>query len=80
MKTVHCVYTNDFFPELWKFTYPLLERYAKKIDASLNIITTKKYPEWHPNYEKLQVYEYGKNSDANFLVDADVLIHPDFLL
>lgn len=78
MKTVHCVYTNNFFPELWHYTYPLLENYARKINARLNIITENKYPNWHPNYEKLQVYEHGRNSDANLLVDADVLIHPDF--
>ena len=80
-KTIHCCYINDYFPELWALTYPSIEAYAKRIGAELNIITERKFPEWHINYEKFQVYQDGKDSDANFLIDCDVLIHekfPDF--
>ena len=77
-KLIHCVYINDFFPELWKLTLPTIKQYAYNIGAELNIITERKYPQWHINYEKIQVYEDGKYADANFLIDADILIHKDF--
>jgi hypothetical protein len=77
-KLIHCVYINDFFPELWKLTLPTIKQYAYSIGAELNIITERKFPQWHINYEKIQVYEDGKYADANFLIDADILIHKDF--
>lgn len=77
-KIIHCVYIDNFFPELWSYTYPTIKLYANRIGAELNIITQRKYPEWHINYEKMQVWEDGKNAELNFLVDADVLIHPYF--
>ena len=77
-KLIHCVYINDFFPELWKLTLPTIKQYAYNIGAELNIITKRKFPQWHINYEKIQVYEDGKYADANFLIDADILIHKDF--
>ena len=77
-KLIHCVYINDFFPELWKLTLPTIKQYAYNIGAELNIITDRKFPQWHINYEKIQVYKDGKYADANFLIDADILIHKDF--
>ena len=77
-KLIHCVYINDFFPELWDMCLPTIKQYAFKIGAELNIISQRKFPQWHINYEKAQVYEDGKYADANFLLDADILIHPDF--
>ena len=77
-KIIHCVYINDYFPELWSLTLPTIKDYAYRIGAELNIITERKFPQWHINYEKFQVYEDGKYADANFLIDADVLIHSEF--
>lgn len=80
-KIIHCVYINDYFPELWKLTFPSIKSYAHRIGAELNIITERKFKDWHINYEKFQVWSDGKDADANFLIDADVLIHekfPDF--
>lgn len=77
-KLIHVVYINDYFPELWEMCYPSIKAYADRIGADLNIITERKFPEWHINYEKMQVYEDGKYADANFLLDADVLVHPQF--
>lgn len=77
-KIIHVVYINDFFPELWRYTYPTIKYYADRIGADLNVITKRKFPEWHIHYEKVQVYEDGKYADANFLVDADIMIHPQF--
>jgi hypothetical protein len=77
-KIVHCVYIGDYFPDLWQYTLPTIKLYANRINADLNIITERKFPEWHINYEKMQVWEDGKGADLNLLVDADVLIHPYF--
>lgn|SRR5574343_105855 len=79
-KRIHVVYISDFFPELWELTYPTIKAYAERIGADLNIITDRMF-DLHINYEKMQVWYAGKDYDANFLVDADVLIHqhfPDF--
>lgn len=77
-KIIHCVYINDYFPELWHYTLPTIKLYANRIGAELNLITERKYLDWHINYEKMQVWDDGKDADLNFLVDADVLIHPYF--
>jgi hypothetical protein len=77
-KIIHCVYINDYFPELWEMCLPTIKQYAHKTQSELNIITQRKFTDWHINYEKFQVYEDGKHADCNFLIDADVLIHPQF--
>ena len=77
-RKLHVVYINDFFPELWKLTLPSIEAYADKHGYELNIISKRKFPEWHINYEKMQVYEDGMDCDVNLLVDADILIHPQY--
>lgn len=77
-KIIHVVYINDYFPELWEMCLPTIKQYAYKIGAELNIITQRKFPQWHINYEKFQVYEDGKFADCNFLIDADILIHENF--
>lgn len=77
-KIIHCVYINDYFPELWELCLPSIKEYAYRTRSELNIISKRKFPEWHINYEKFQVYEDGKYADANFLIDADILIHPEF--
>ncbi len=77
-RKLHVVYINDFFPELWKLTLPSIEAYADRFGYQLNIISKRKFPEWHINYEKMQVYEDGMDCDVNLLVDADMLIHPQY--
>jgi len=75
-----CVYTlcvEDYFPELCALTIPNHEAYAKKIGADFKLITERKYLDWPPTYEKVQIYEQGANNDWNIHIDADMLIHPD---
>ena len=76
-KTVHVVNVDNYFPEMCELTFPLLRGYAKKIGAQFNLITERKYPEFPPTYEKLQIYEQGADSDWNILIDADVVVGPD---
>jgi hypothetical protein len=76
--TIHIININNYFPEMTKLTIPTVERWAEKtLNAQLNVITKRKWPEWPLLYEKMQIYYDGDSSDWNILLDADVLIHPD---
>ena len=77
-KILHLVNIGDFFPELFSLTFPTVQAYAERCGYEINLITERKFPEFHINYEKMQVWEDGKDADVNLLVDADVLIHPHF--
>ena len=69
---------NDFFPELFALTYPTIRSYAERNGYMINMITERKFPDYPINYEKMQVYEDGKDAEVNILCDADMLIHPQF--
>jgi len=77
-KLIHVVNINDFFPELFALTYPTIRSYAERNGYMINMITERKFPDYPINYEKMQVYEDGKDADVNILCDADMLIHPEF--
>ena len=68
---------NKYNPELVSLCIPTIKAYADKIKADLNIITERKFPDWHITYEKAQVYESGKSYDWNLVMDTDVLIYPN---
>ena len=75
-KALHVVRVNDYWPELCQYTIPNLRYYAEKIGAKFVEITERKYPDFPPTYEKLQVHELGMENEWNILIDADFLIHP----
>ncbi len=77
-KLIHVVNINDFFPELFALTYPTIRSYANRNGYMINMITERKFPDYPINYEKMQVYEDGKDAEVNILCDADMLIHPQF--
>ena len=77
-KLIHVVNINDFFPELFALTYPTIKSYAERNGYMINMITERKFPDYPINYEKMQVYEDGKDAVVNILCDADMLIHPEF--
>lgn len=80
MKKFICVHTlniNNYFPELTNLTLPTIDRFCKKINADLNIITSRKFPQYYILAEKLQVYEDGLNYDYNIFLDLDILVHPN---
>lgn len=76
-KAIWIVNIGDFNQEITELCLPTIKNYAQKIDADLNIITERKFPDWHITYEKAQVYEGGKNYYWNIVMDTDVLIHHD---
>ena len=80
-KTIYTVRLGDYAPALCELTLPLLRRYADKIDAEFVIINERKYPEWSPGYEKMQIFDLGQKAknDWNIYIDADALIHPDMI-
>jgi len=67
---------GEYNRAIYNMCVPTIERYAKKIKADLNIITERKFPDWHVTYEKAQVYELGKEYQWNLVMDTDVLFHP----
>jgi hypothetical protein len=68
----------DYPKEITDLTYPYFERYAEKIGAEFQIISERKYPDWPIDYEKMQIYDLGKNNDWNIYIDSDTILHPDF--
>jgi hypothetical protein len=79
-KTVYTLNVDNYAPEITAITYPLLRHWASKIGADFHVIDTRKFPDWPPVYEKLQIYELGQahGNDWNIFVDSDALVHPDF--
>ena len=83
MRPKKTLYTLNLDPEDYKeitaMTYPLLKHYARKCGAEFHEITERKFPDWPPTYEKLQVYELGREAknDWNIFFDADAMIHPN---
>lgn len=78
-KTIYTLNTDNYAPEITRFTYPFLRQYAQKIGAEFFIIEERKYPELPPVYEKLQIYDYARehHNDWNIYIDSDALVHPD---
>lgn len=76
-KTVYTLIVDGFLPEVTNLTLPYMEKYASKIGADFHIISERKFPDMPVTYEKLQIYELGKDNDWNIFFDADALIHPD---
>jgi len=76
-KTIYTLNVNDYNKDITDITYPLMEDYAKKINAEFVIIKDRKFPSFPPNYEKLQIFELGKDNDWSIYIDSDVLVHPD---
>lgn len=70
---------DNYAPEITGLTYPLIERYARKIGATWVQITERKFPEWPVTYEKLQIHELGQENGAEWhlYIDSDALVHPE---
>lgn len=76
-KTIFTLNIDNYQPEITKLTYPFIQNYADKIGANFVLISERKFPDYPMMYEKLQIYELGKENDWNIYVDSDCLIHPD---
>lgn len=76
-KTLFTLNIENYEPQITAVTLPFLRQYADKIGAEFHIINDRKFPEFAPVYEKLQIYELGRDNDWNIYFDADTLVHPD---
>lgn len=76
-KAVFTVLVDNYRPDICIKTIPTIKAYAEKIGAEYIIIDERKYPEFPVFYEKVQVYELGKNYDFCILIDADFIVHPN---
>lgn len=77
-KTVFTLNIDNYAPEICVITYPLIKYYAHKIGADFFVINERKYPNWPVTYEKLQIYDLGREmgNDWNIYFDSDAMIHP----
>lgn len=73
-KVVYTLCVDNYFPELSALTLPNHAAYAARIGAEFIILNERKYPEWHPTYEKVQIHALGSHNDWNIHIDADMLI------
>jgi len=77
-KTLFTLNIDGYAPEVTDLTFPLLNHYAEKIGADFHVIKERKYPDWPPVYEKLQIFDLAKEmgNDWNIFMDADTLVNP----
>ena len=70
---------GNYAPEITAITYPLMERYAQKIGATIHTIDERKFPDWDLDYEKLQIYDLMPKLGAEWAIylDSDALVHPE---
>jgi len=80
-KAIFTLNIDNYAPEITELTYPLLNRYAKKIGAKFVIINERKFPDYPVTYEKFQIYKLAQEmgNDWNIYIDSDALIHPDLM-
>jgi len=64
----------DYPKSISSMTIPRLKDYASSIGAQFTCITERRFPNHPISYEKIQVYELGKDNDWNILIDCDMLI------
>ncbi len=78
-KTIYTLNVNGYSEEITQLTYPLIERYAQKIQADFYVISKRRWPDYAPVYEKLQIYQLQaeRQDDWSIYVDSDTLVHPD---
>lgn len=78
-KIIYLLNVDNYSPEITDITYPFIQHYAEKIGAEIFIIGDRKFKDYPPVYEKLQIYQLAQEHEAdwNIYIDSDTLIHPD---
>lgn len=78
-KVIYSLVINDYEPAIRALTFPLLQAWAKKIGAEVQLITERKFPDWPVTYEKLQVSQFAAENQADWhiFIDADALVNPE---
>lgn len=73
-KCVYVLATPDYAPEMCSVTIPTIRRFAERIRADFKIISERRFPSFPINYERVQIYELGREYDWNINIDADIVI------
>lgn len=70
---------DNYDSSIRSVTYPLMKHYAYKVGAEFHEITERRYPDWPPVYEKLQMRDVIREGgfDRVMFMDADCLVYPD---
>lgn len=76
-KSIWTVAVDDYRPDICGITLPAMEKYAERIGADFRVIRSRRWPQCPAPYEKLQIYDLGKDNDWNIVLDADMLIGDD---
>jgi hypothetical protein len=78
-KVIYTLRVGSYAPDICEITFPLLRAYAHKIGAEFEIINTRRWPDYPPVYEKLQIYDLAQEAGNQWsiYIDSDTLIHPD---
>jgi len=78
-KTIYTLNVGGYSSEITALTYPLLEYYARKIEAEFYVIDTAGFPGWPITYEKLQIFELSKKREDDWIIyiDSDAVVHPE---
>lgn len=76
-KALWTLVVDGYSAEITSRSHPLLQHYARKIGAEFNIIRDRRFPNFPPQYEKLQLYTLGRAYDWNLYIDSDALVSPD---
>lgn len=71
---------EGYQPRVRQLTFPLIQRYARKIGAEVVEIGKRAFHEWPITYEKLQIHQIAKETaaDWNIYIDVDALVSPEF--
>lgn len=56
-------------------TLPTIRAWARKINAQLNIISERRFPDYPVPYEYSQISTLGRDFDWNISLDVDILMH-----
>ncbi len=76
------VYTTDLLnisPEIYKLTIPKIEEYAIRIGADFFKISQRKFEEFGDFYEKMQIFELGKDYDYNIYISPEVILNDNMI-
>ena len=82
-KMIFTLNIDNHMPEVTELTFPLIKKWADKINADWTIIDNREFPEWPITYEKMQIFkranELIKTHQYEWFIyiDSDALLHPD---
>jgi hypothetical protein len=79
-KCVHIIGPPIVSEEVAEIAMPRIHAYANRIGADVNVIGDKReFPSYPIAYERLQIYEAGREYEWNLSIDSDLLLGSDLI-